>query len=81
MIMAELWLRRLVAGLLPRRPGFDPGTAHVRFVVDKVALGVIRFSPVSFIPPVLHYKVKRKNYHLDHRVAQYASRLRCVRSI
>jgi hypothetical protein len=38
----------------------------VGFVVDKVALGqvffprVLRFSPVNFIPPVLHYKEKRK---------------------
>ena len=81
MIKAVLWLRQLVAGLLPQRTGFDPGSVHVGFVVDKVTLGVLRFSPVSFIPPVLHYKVKRKSYHRDHRVAQYASRLRCVRSI
>jgi hypothetical protein len=51
--------RRLVAGLSPRRPGFSPGSVHVGFVVDKVAPGqgflrVLRFSPVSFIPPVLH---------------------------
>jgi hypothetical protein len=54
------WLRRLAAGLPPRRPGFDPGSVHVGFVVDKVALGqvfprVLRFSPVNYIPPVLHY--------------------------
>jgi hypothetical protein len=41
----------------------DPGSVHVGFVVDKVALGqvypgVLRFSPVNFIPPVLHYKEK-----------------------
>jgi hypothetical protein len=52
--------RPLAAGLPPRRPGFDPGLVHVGFVVDKVALGqvfprVLRFYPVSFIPPVLHY--------------------------
>jgi hypothetical protein len=54
------WLRRLVAGLSPWRPGFDVG-----FVVDKVALEkvfprALRLSPVSFIPPVLHYKEKQK---------------------
>jgi hypothetical protein len=54
------WLRRLAAGLPLRRPVFDPGLVHVGFVVDKVALGqvfprVLWFSPVSFIPPVLHY--------------------------
>jgi hypothetical protein len=47
------WLRRLAAGLPPRRPGFDPGSVRVGFVVDKVALGevlprVLRFSPVNF---------------------------------
>jgi hypothetical protein len=70
------WLRRLAAGLPPRRPGFDPGSVHVGFVVDKVALGqvfprVLRFSPVNFIP-VLHHR------HPHHRVAQEASRLQCV---
>jgi hypothetical protein len=33
----------------------------MRFVVDKVALGQVWFSPVNFIPPVLHYSEKRKN--------------------
>jgi hypothetical protein len=36
----------------------------VGFVVDKVALGqvfprVLRFSPVNFFPPVLHYTEKK----------------------
>ena len=62
--MAVPWLRRLVAaGLSQRRSGFDPGSVHVGFVVDKVALGqvflrVLRFSPVNFIPPMLHYNGK-----------------------
>ena len=43
----------------------NPGWVHVEFLVDKVALGqvfprVLRFSPVIFIPPVLHYTEKRK---------------------
>jgi hypothetical protein len=47
------WLRRLVVGLSPRRPG----SLHVRFVVDKVALVQVfsrglRF-PVSITPPSL----------------------------
>jgi hypothetical protein len=42
------------AGLSLRRHGI-----HVRFVVDKVALGqvflrILQFSPVSIIPPMLH---------------------------
>jgi hypothetical protein len=48
------WLRRLVAVLSPRWPGFAPGLIHVGFVVDKVALGqdfllILRFPvPVTF---------------------------------
>jgi hypothetical protein len=64
-ITAVPWLRRLVAGLSPKRPGIDPGSVHVGFVLDKVALGqvfprVLRFYPLSFIPPVLHYTEKQK---------------------
>jgi hypothetical protein len=59
------WLRRLAAGLPPPTPGFDPGSVHVGFMVDKVALEqvfprVLRFPPVSFIPSVLHYQEKDK---------------------
>ena len=59
------WLRRLAAGLSPQRPGFDPGSVHVGFVVNKVALGqvfprVLRFSPVNFIPSVPYCLGKRK---------------------
>jgi hypothetical protein len=32
------WFRLLVAGFPPRRPGFEPRSIHVEFVVDKVAL-------------------------------------------
>jgi hypothetical protein len=46
------WLRSLVGGLSPRRPGFAPGSFHVGFVVNRAALGevflrVLRFSPVN----------------------------------
>jgi hypothetical protein len=64
------------AGLSPRRPGFDPGSVHVGFVVDRLSLGhvfprVLLFSHVNFIPPVLHYSEKRKNTNYFHyRVAQ-----------
>jgi hypothetical protein len=49
---------RAMAQAVSRRPLTAEG-----FVVDKVALGqlfprVLRFSPVSFIPPVLHYTEK-----------------------
>jgi hypothetical protein len=53
------WLKRLVAGLSPRRPGITPRSVHVGCVVDKVALGqvflrVFRLLPVNIIPPFLH---------------------------
>jgi hypothetical protein len=32
------WLRRLVAGLSPRRPGSAPRSIHVGFMMDKVAM-------------------------------------------
>jgi hypothetical protein len=58
LLRAVPWLRSLVAGLTPRRPGFALGSIHVEFVVDKVALGqvflrVLRFSSVNIIPPSL----------------------------
>jgi hypothetical protein len=31
----------LVAGFPPRQPGFEHGSGHVGFVVDKVALGKV----------------------------------------
>jgi hypothetical protein len=85
--MAVPWIRRLVAGLSPWSAGFQPGSVHVGFVVGKLALRqvflrVLGFSPVNCIPPVLHYMERRKKTnHLHHRVAQEASRLRCVRNI
>jgi hypothetical protein len=63
--VAVPWLRGLVAGLSPQRHGFDPESVHVAFVMHGVALGQVLprlfwFSPVSFIPPVLHYTETRK---------------------
>jgi hypothetical protein len=51
------WLRRLFPGLSQRRPLFDPRSVHVRFVVEKRALGqvslrVLVLSPVSIISPL-----------------------------
>jgi hypothetical protein len=52
--LCRAWLRRLVSGLSTRRPGFVPGSVHVGFVVNKVALeqGFLRvlrvFLSISF---------------------------------
>jgi hypothetical protein len=40
-IQAVQYLRRLVAGFPPRRNGCEPGSDHVGFMVDKVALGQV----------------------------------------
>ena len=51
--MALPWLRRLVAGLSPRKPGFDPRPGHMEFLFHRVALRkmflrVVLFSPVQY---------------------------------
>jgi hypothetical protein len=80
------WLRRLAAGLPTRRPEFDPGSVHVGFVVDKVALGqgfLEYFGlplPISFRRCSITRK-KNNNNKLHHMVAQEALRLCCVCSI
>jgi hypothetical protein len=40
-VRAVPYTRRLVSNMSLRRSGFDPISAHVRFIVDKVALGQI----------------------------------------
>jgi hypothetical protein len=72
-VSCGLGLRRLVAGLSPRRPGFDPGSVHVGFVVAKVALGqvfvrVLRFSSVNTSHRCSIIMEKQKKLHLPHRV-------------
>jgi hypothetical protein len=49
-------LRRLVAGLSPRRPAFATRSVHVGFVVDKVALGQV-FLRVLVFPYQYHSTV------------------------
>jgi hypothetical protein len=41
MTVAVAELKWLVAGFPSRRPGFEPRSGHVGFVVDKVALGQV----------------------------------------
>jgi hypothetical protein len=49
-----LWVRWLVAGLLPSRLGFNPRAVHMRFVVDEVALGQV-VLPLLWFPPSLSF--------------------------
>ena len=50
------WLRRLVAGLSPRRSWFDAKSVHKRSVVDMAEgfLLVLPLSTLSIIPQTLH---------------------------
>jgi hypothetical protein len=89
-LWAVPWLRRLAAGLPLRRPGFDPGSVHVGFVMAQSGTGT-GFSPEYFSFPlsisfhrcsITRKRTKSNNHHhrhLHHRVAQEASR--CVRSV
>jgi hypothetical protein len=66
--MAVLWLRRLVAGLSSQNPGFTPGSVHVGFVVNLVALRPFSPSssdfPVSIIPRWLSILIYSPGYEL-----------------
>lgn len=42
----RLWLRRLGAGLSPRRPGVDCTSVRVRTVVDILAVGQVRLRVI-----------------------------------
>jgi hypothetical protein len=57
MLRAVPWLRRLVIDLSPRRPVFEPGSMHVGFVVDKVALGQVFLRVLRFFPCQYHSTV------------------------
>jgi hypothetical protein len=75
------WLRQLVSGLSPQRPMFVPRSLHVRFVVDRVALGqvflqVFWFSPVIIIPPWLSVLM----YHLGYEQACWRLQFRVIGS-
>jgi len=54
---------------------FDPRSFHVRFVVGNVALcqvfqTVLRVSPVSIFPPMLHIHVHQKDQQAKPRKSE-----------
>ena len=54
-----LYVVYMNVGLSPRKSGLVPGLVQVIIVVDKMVKGqdflaLIRFPPVSIIPPVIH---------------------------
>ena len=66
--------------LLPRRSAFDSWSVHVGFVVDIVTLvqyflQVLRFCPVSVIPPVFHPFIRSRSNPIGGRDFPHPSRL------
>lgn len=47
-LIAIPWLRELVAAFSPRRHGLCPGSAHVSFVLNKMALGQLFLQIIWF---------------------------------
>jgi len=51
------------AGLSPRRLGFDPRSVDLKFLVDKVTLGLVFLRVlwvfiVNIIPPMVHTRLQ-----------------------
>jgi hypothetical protein len=69
--VSALILTRIVTiSWTPRRPGFDSGSVHVRFVVDKVALGQVFPEYRCSITCKNKKKTAYLSLHLHHSVAQ-----------
>jgi hypothetical protein len=62
MILTVYLLMWLVTGFPPRRPGFEPGSRHVGFVVDKVPLGQV-FSEYFDLPCQTSFHQLLHNHH------------------
>jgi hypothetical protein len=58
-----IWLRHLGADFLSRGPGFEPGSSHLGFVVDKVAMGQVFSEYYSFPCPSLHRLLHTHRIH------------------
>jgi hypothetical protein len=71
------WLRRLVAGLSPQRPGFDPGGQSMwdlwwtKWHWDRVFSEYFGFLlSISFHRCSITMEKQKKPHHLHHRVPQ-----------
>jgi hypothetical protein len=64
-VVAAPQLKRLVAGFSPRLPGFKPGSSHVGFVVEKVALGQVFFGYFGFPCQSTFHLLLHNHHHLS----------------
>jgi hypothetical protein len=62
-----LYLRRLVAGFKPRRPGFETRSGQVGFVVNKVALGQVCCEYFGFPCQYSFHRLLHSHHHLLSR--------------
>jgi hypothetical protein len=60
-----MFLRNLLIPFLPRRPGFEPRSGHVWFVVDKVALGQVFSEYFGFSCQFSFHRLLHTHYHLS----------------
>jgi hypothetical protein len=56
------YLRRLVGGFPLLRPGFEPGSRHVGFVVDKAELGQVSSEHFGFPCQYFHRLLNTHHY-------------------
>jgi hypothetical protein len=73
------YLRRLVAKFPPRRPGFEPGSGYMGFVVDKVAPGQV-FSEYFGFPCQFAFHLFLHNHHLSSGAGTIGQRVVAVPS-
>jgi hypothetical protein len=57
----------LVPGFSPRRPGFEPRSGHVGFVVDRVALGQVSSEYFGFPCQFSFHRLLHIHHHLSSR--------------
>jgi hypothetical protein len=62
---AAPYLKRLVAGFPPRRPVFKPGSSHVGYVVEKVALGQVFSEYFDFLCTSSFHQFLHNHHHLS----------------
>jgi hypothetical protein len=60
------WLKSLVAGLSPQRPGFAPGSIHVGFVVEKWHWDRFSSEFFSFPLSISFHRRSPNSYHLGN---------------
>jgi hypothetical protein len=64
-LQAAPYLKQLVAGFPPWRPGFKPRSSHAGFVVDKVLLGQVFSEYFSFPCQSSFHQFFHNHHHLS----------------